>query len=56
MNMPVEIYIACTVSGEPCARTYEQLHTTIDYDGLLDLLEMKNVHDSWKDAMRRRNE
>lgn len=53
MNVHDAIYLACTVGGEVCARTYESLHTTIDYDGLLDLLEMNDVHQSWKAAKQK---
>jgi hypothetical protein len=49
-NIRPAIYLACTVSGEFCTETYEKLHTTIDYDGLWDLIEAKHVHDSWKKA------
>ena len=51
-NVPNEIYLACTSTGEFCMRTYEALHTTIDYDGLWDLIEIKQVQDSWKKAAR----
>lgn len=51
-NVPREIYLACTASGELCSRTYEALHSTIDYDGLWDLLEMKEVQVSWKEAAK----
>ena len=30
--------------------TYQALHTTIDYDGLLDLLELRAVRESWQHA------
>jgi hypothetical protein len=30
--------------------TYVRLHTDIDLDGLYDLLEMQEVHQSWKHA------
>jgi hypothetical protein len=30
--------------------TYHLLHTTIDYDGLLDLIELQAVRDSWQHA------
>lgn len=32
------------------AQTYEALHTSIDIDGLYDLLEMKQVRASWAAA------
>lgn len=52
VNVPREIYLAATASGELCSRTYEALHSTIDYDGLWDLLEMKEVQASWNEAAR----
>lgn len=32
------------------AQTYQALQTTIDMDGLMDLLELHEVHESWKHA------
>jgi hypothetical protein len=33
--------------------TYIALHTSIDLDGLYDLIEMQEVHSSWKHAAAR---
>lgn len=51
-NLPWEIYVACAREGSIDAATYQALHTTIDLDGLLDLLELVEVHSSWQHAMR----
>ena len=32
------------------ATTYIQLQTVIDFEGLQDILEMHEVHNSWKHA------
>lgn len=46
-NVPWEIFAACC-SGEAIdVQTYVALHTTIDLAGLLDILEMAEVHQSW---------
>lgn len=49
-NMPWEIYLACSDGKRIDMRTYEALHSTIDLDGLYDLLEMKDVLSSWQTA------
>ncbi len=49
--MPWEIFLACAQpDGGVDAETYALLHTTIDFDGLFDLIEIKEVQDSWKHA------
>lgn len=40
----------CTASGHIDVETYVALHTKIDYDGLLDLLEMHRAEQSWTAA------
>ena len=49
-NMPREIYLACANGDSIDVATYEAIHTTLDLDGLYDLLELKEVHQSWKAA------
>jgi len=49
-NMPWEIYMACSDGKRINPDTYEKLHTTIDLDGLYDILEMKDVLQSWVHA------
>ena len=49
-NIPWEIYVACSNGESIDAATYIALHTTIDLDGLYDLLEMQQVHGSWANA------
>lgn len=52
-NVHWQIFIACTIGGEGIdVRTYEALHTTIDLDGLYDLLECSDVYQSWQEAAR----
>ncbi len=51
-NVPWEIFVACSTREGIDSDTYERLHTTIDYDGLMDLLEMKQASDSWAHAGR----
>lgn len=51
-NLPWEIYVACARGDTIDVATYQALHTTIDLDGLYDLLEMVEVHSSWQEAMR----
>ena len=48
--MPWEIYMACSNGETISSETYQALHTTIDLDGLYDILEMKDVLRSWQDA------
>jgi len=50
VNMPWEIYLACSDGERINTDTYEALHETIDLDGLYDLLEMRDVLSSWKHA------
>lgn len=49
-NIPWEIYVACSNGESIDAATYVALHTTIDLDGLYDLLELAQVHASWAHA------
>lgn len=49
-NLCWEIHLACSDGKRIDMCTYEALHTTIDLDGLLDLLEMKDVLSSWQAA------
>jgi hypothetical protein len=49
-NMAWEVYMACSDGERINTETYEALHTTIDLDGLYDILEMKDVLQSWKSA------
>ena len=51
MNVPWEIYVACSDGESVNAATLVALHTTINLTGLYDLLEMKNVHASWASAL-----
>lgn len=51
-NAPWEIYLACSIGGTFNSATYEQLHTTIDFDGLHDLIEFHQVSDSWQEAAK----
>lgn len=48
--MSHQIYIACTCSGKVDPHIYLRLQTDIDIDGLLDILEMSDVHQSWTSA------
>jgi len=50
-NVPWEIYVACSRGDSIDVSTYQALHTTIDLDGLFDLLELAEVHGSWQAAM-----
>jgi hypothetical protein len=47
-----QIAAACTDRSGINVTTYQALHTTIDLDGLLDLLELRSVRDSWQHAAR----
>lgn len=47
------MYVACTGKDGIDANTYMLLRTSIDLDGLHDLLEMRQVSASWDAAMRR---
>jgi hypothetical protein len=49
-NVPWEIQLACSSGESIDVATYVRLHTDIDLDGLYDLLEMQEVHQSWKHA------
>ena len=53
-NVPWQIARACTDhEGNVDADMYQALHTTIDLDGLYDILEMQEVHSSWRSAAHR---
>ena len=39
--------MACSDGKRIDMETYQALHTTIDLDGLYDILEMKDVLQSW---------
>jgi len=49
-NIPWEIYVVCSNGQGIDAGVYHQLCTVIDMHGLMDLLEMHEVHSSWKHA------
>lgn len=49
-NVPHEIMLACSSENGVDAQMYIALHTTIDIDGLYDIIEMRTVADSWKRA------
>lgn len=51
-NVPWEIYVACSNGDSIDGAMYQALHTTIDLAGLYDVLEMKEVHESWRDALK----
>ena len=50
VNLPWEIMLACSAGESIDVATYVALHTTIDLDGLFDLLELQEVQQSWKHA------
>ena len=50
MNVPWEIYLACSNGETIDVATYVALHSTVDLDGLYDLLEMQQVHGTWIEA------
>ena len=49
-NVPWEIFVACTASEGVDMATYLALHTSVDLDGLYDILEMSDAASSWKSA------
>lgn len=49
-NLRWEIYVVCSNGHGIDAHTYHMLDTCIDLDGLMDLLELAEVHQSWKSA------
>lgn len=49
-NLPMEVYIAVSDGDSVDVHLYKDLQTTISLDGLYDILEMKEVHESWKHA------
>lgn len=56
-NIAWEVWVACTVGGEGFnVRTLHELQTTIDYDGLKDILESQQVYRSWQIAARKNAE
>lgn len=48
--------MACSNGQSIDVPTYIALCTTIDYDGLQDLLELKSVQASWNEAARKNAE
>ncbi len=52
-NIPSEIELLCTYGETFNAQLYLDLHTVIDLDGMYDLLELREVHNSWKSAALR---
>ena len=49
-NVPPEIMLACSGESGIDGAMYQALHSTIDYDGLWDIIEMRQVADSHKAA------
>lgn len=49
-NVDWLIYVACSNGESIDVGTYQALHTTIDLDGLYDIIEMKEVQSSWVKA------
>ena len=49
-NVAWEIFVACSNGDGINAATFQALHTSIDLDGLYDLIEMADAADSWKNA------
>ncbi len=49
-NVPWEIYVASSDGESVNVATWMALHSTIDIDGLYDILEMKQVHHTWASA------
>ena len=49
-NFPWEIYLACQTREGIDVSAYIALNSTIDTDGLFDLLELKEIHNSWVNA------
>jgi len=49
-NIPWEIYVICSNGPGIDVQSYHQLCTCIDMEGMMDLLEMREVHESWKHA------
>ena len=49
-NVPWLVYVACTGSGQFDSAMYVELQTRIDYNGLFDILECIEVHQSWANA------
>jgi len=47
------IFAACNDLGAVNSRTYQDLHTSITLEGLLDLIEMKDALASWQNAEAR---
>ena len=49
-NVPHELFVACTGEQGFDVVMYQALHTSIDAEGLFDILEMRQVADTWKAA------
>jgi hypothetical protein len=53
-NVPAEIlHLVARPDGSLDADMLHHLQTDFSYADMLDLLEMRNVHQSWSDAYRR---
>jgi hypothetical protein len=50
VNVQQEIAAVCMTADGLDVAAYTALHTTIDYAGLHDLLELRNVQHSWNAA------
>lgn len=49
-NVPWDLFVACANGDGIDAVTFQALHTSIDLDGLYDLIEMSDAAESWKSA------
>ena len=47
-----DVFLACCSKEGIDAQAYVLLSSTVDMDGLYDLLEMRTVQDSWNAAAR----
>lgn len=56
VNVHPLIFKACQDGKKVDSVLYEQLHTTLDLNGLYDILEMQDVLSSWKHAERRNHD
>ena len=50
VNVHTLIYTACNGPKGFDMAVYTALHNTLDLNGLYDILEMREVHDSWEHA------
>lgn len=51
--MPYEIWLAVSCSDGVDAKMWEAIHTWMDTEGLFDVLELKEVSQSWHAAAQR---